>query len=110
MKKRLTGGQNYLREGDHPERDATWVTMAQEEPNITNRRETKAKLNPSPPTEGAVWHEVGLHLWGIKSDAQNHRNQSGNSWSDIKFNSMWDKEQGSLEIKLRNTTATLQHL
>lgn len=53
--------------------------------NTTDRRETKAKLNHSPPTEWAVWHEVGLHLLGIKFDTQKHKNQSGNSWSDIKF-------------------------
>lgn len=51
-----------------------------------------------------------LHLLEIKSDTPKHKNQSGNSWSDIKFKSMWDKEKGFLEIKLLNTTAILQRL
>lgn len=79
--------------------------------NTTDRRETQAKLNHSPPTEWAAWHEVELHLLGIKFDTQKHKNQSGNnSWSDIKFNSVWDKEKDFLEIKLLKTTTILQRL
>lgn len=58
---------------------------------LQTERETKAKLSHSSHSEWAVWHYAGLHLLGIKLDTQKHKSQSGNSWSDVKLNSMWDK-------------------
>lgn len=69
-------GRDWLVARTTSEKVTTWNVMPlgsqwpNRHQNITDRRETKAKLNHSPPTEWAVWHEVGLHLLGIKSDTQ----------------------------------------
>lgn len=78
---------------------AARVTMAKYAPEHCRRQKNQSQTELLSSHWVAVWHQVGLHLLGIKSDTLKHKNPPGNSWPSIKLNSMWDKGKGFLEIK-----------